>query len=81
MPKYCIEISEDNDLKLRSEFSEPEALFKKVVCDAVQAADNKVVENAKPAIVRLANEAVAVSIEVKPEETKLADLLAAKIVG
>ena len=68
MPQYIIEISEEHDQKLRSEFPEPEMLFKKVVADAVQAADHKAIEDAKPAVVRISDEAITVSIEALATE-------------
>ena len=64
MPQYIIEVSEENDAKLRSVFLEPELLFKKVVADAVQDADGRAAEASKPEVVRISDEDVAV-VKVK----------------
>ena len=64
MPQYIIEVSEENDAKLRSVFPDPELLFKKVVADAVQDADGRAAEAFKPEVVRISDEDVAV-VKVK----------------
>ena len=61
MPQYIIEVSEENDAKLRSVFPETELLFKKVVADAVQDADGRAAEASKPEVIRISDEDVAVA--------------------
>lgn len=48
--QYIIDVDDVMDAELRSEFPDPEALFKKVVTDAVQAARQKAAEAQKPAL-------------------------------
>ena len=61
MPQYIIEVSEENDAKLRSVFPETELLFKKVLADAVQDADGRAAEASKPEVIRISDEDVAVA--------------------
>jgi hypothetical protein len=63
MPKYVIELTDEQDAKVKSEFGSVESVFKKVVADACQAADTKVAEAAKPVVVREDEESIVVSKE------------------
>lgn len=63
MPKYTIEVSDENDKKFRSEFPEPEALFQKVVADAVQSADLKEAQAQVPVVERIDEAEITVTKE------------------
>jgi hypothetical protein len=66
MVKYCINVSDDDNVKFISEFPEPESLFQKVVADAVQSYDSKAAAALIPPVVRIDESTVEVTTEIIP---------------
>lgn len=68
---YTITIPDDSDAKFRAIFPEGEALFQRVVADAVLDYDRKTAEASIPPVVRIEEQTVEVSVDKTVESAPM----------
>jgi hypothetical protein len=65
MPQYIIDLDDATDKELRSQYPQPENLFKKVIADAVHDSREQVAKAAMPVVEPVDDTKIAVSSDVK----------------
>lgn len=75
MPTYTIYVSEAKDIKMRKVLADPQEALARFVADAVEAGEKKELEETLPAVERVSESEVVVSIKVGDDELSLKSML------